>query len=97
MSRHLTKFLNTYWDASRWPVAITRKDPFGTRSLNKMTGEPPENKTMNKTEAVIARQILIYKADVPWVISLVVCSSVLPQSHNHGAGYLRLCEQFYAR
>jgi hypothetical protein len=77
MSKRLTKFLNTYWDASRWPVAITRNDPFGTRSLNETTGEPPENLTMNKTEAIITRQVLIYRANVPWVISLVVCSSVL--------------------
>jgi hypothetical protein len=77
MSRRLTKLLNTYWDASRWPVAVTRNDPFGLRSLNATTGEPPENLTMNKTEAVVIRQVRIYKADVPWIISLVVCSFIL--------------------
>ena len=53
MSKRLTKFLNTYWDASRWPVAITRNDPVGTRSLNETTSEPPENLAMNKTEAIL--------------------------------------------
>ncbi|KAF1835356.1 hypothetical protein BDW02DRAFT_290196 [Decorospora gaudefroyi] len=77
MSRRLTKLLNTYWDASRWPMAITRNDPFGKVSLNATTGAPPESLTMDSTEAVITHRVRIYRANVPWVVSLVLCSSVL--------------------
>ncbi|KAJ4365520.1 hypothetical protein N0V83_008139 [Neocucurbitaria cava] len=79
MSRRLTKLLNTYWDASRWPMAITRNDPYmnSTSSLNTTSGEPVEELRMNKTDAVVTTQVSIYKADVPWVVSLVICSSIL--------------------
>lgn len=77
MSQRLTKFINTYWDASRWPLAITRNDPFGTKSLNKTSGEPEAVLTMNKTEAIVSRQILVYRANTAWVATLVGCSCVL--------------------
>jgi hypothetical protein len=77
MSHRFTRFLNTYWDASRWPLAITRNDPFGENSINKTTNAPPAILTMNKTEAVITRQIPIYRASGTWVALLVVCSCVL--------------------
>lgn len=77
MSRRLTKILNTFWDASRWPLAITRNDPFADVSMNTITGEPNSGLTMSKTEAIFTRQVLIYKADVEWVVSLVICSIIL--------------------
>ncbi|CAO2656036.1 Nn.00g048390.m01.CDS01 [Neocucurbitaria sp. VM-36] len=77
MSQRLTKLLNTYWDASRWPLATTRNDPYAKSSLDATSGEPVKTPRMNKTEAVIARLVLICKADVPWVASLVICSSML--------------------
>ena len=77
MSQQLSRVLNTYWDASRWPLAMTRNDPFGTASINKTTGEPFEGMTMNKTEAVVTHQIPIYRASTGWVACLVTCFSVL--------------------
>jgi hypothetical protein len=77
MSHRLTRFANTFWDASRWPSAITRNDPFAFKSLNQTSGEPPVSLTMQKTEAVVVRQIPIYRADPGWVACLIICSSVL--------------------
>jgi hypothetical protein len=69
--------LNTFWDAHRWPLAITRNDPFARKSFDENTGEPTLMLTMNKTEAMTTRQIPIYRADPGWVACLVICSSVL--------------------
>jgi hypothetical protein len=77
MSQRLTRVLNTFWDASRWPLAMTRNDPFGSLSINQTSGEPNIGMTMNKTEATVTRQVPIYRANAGWVASLVMCSSVL--------------------
>jgi hypothetical protein len=77
MSHRLTRFANAFWDASRWPTASTRNDPFALKSLNQTSGEPPETMTMNRTEAVVMRQIPIYRADPGWVACLIICSSIL--------------------
>ena len=77
MSHRLTRFLNTYWDATRWPMAITRNNPYAKSSLNVTSGEPPSTLRMNKTDAVVSHQVLIYKADVAWVATLIACSCVL--------------------
>jgi hypothetical protein len=77
MSRRLTRVFNTFWDAYRWPLAITRNDPFARKSFYENTGEPANMLTMNKTEARTTRQIPIYRADPGWVACLVICSSVL--------------------
>ena len=77
MSHRLTRFLNTYWDASRWPLAVTRNDPYGKSSMNATSGEAFATMTMNKTDAIITRTVPVYKANKRWVAVLVVCSSVL--------------------
>lgn len=77
MSRRLTKFLNTYWDASRWMLASTRNDPYAKASLNTTTRVPLAGLTMKSADAVFAHQIAIYKANIPWVVSLVICSTIL--------------------
>ncbi|KAF2023295.1 hypothetical protein EK21DRAFT_118903 [Setomelanomma holmii] len=77
LSQRMTRFLNTFWDASRWPTAMTRNDPFAKDSLNKTSGQPPAILTMNATEAVVARQVPIYRANAGWVACLVICSCVL--------------------
>jgi hypothetical protein len=77
MSHRLTRVLNTYWDSSRWPTAMARNDPFGTVSLNQTSREPFPEMTMNKTDATVARQVPIYRANAGWVACLVICSSVL--------------------
>ncbi|KAF2129893.1 hypothetical protein P153DRAFT_396232 [Dothidotthia symphoricarpi CBS 119687] len=77
MSKRLTRVLNTYWDSSRWMLASTRNDPYGTSSLNTTTHQPFPSMTMKSTDAVFTRQITIYKANIPWVVSLIACSLVL--------------------
>jgi hypothetical protein len=77
MSRRLTSVLNTFWDASRWPLAITRDDPFAKISLNSQTAEPGKPLTMNKTEATTLRNIPVYRANAGWVAGLLLCSSIL--------------------
>tara|TARA_R110002003_G_scaffold1679_2_gene23408 strand:- start:521 stop:2173 length:1653 start_codon:yes stop_codon:yes gene_type:complete len=76
MSHRLTRMLNTFWDASRWPLAMTRNDPFASKSLN-ATGLPPTTLTMNDTEAIVTRQVPIYRANAGWVACLVICSCIL--------------------
>lgn len=76
LSHRMTRFINTFWDASRWPLAMTRNDPYAMTSLN-ASGIPPAVLTMDSVEGVVTRQIPIYKASVGWVICLVICSSVL--------------------
>ncbi|KAF2873962.1 hypothetical protein BDV95DRAFT_604181 [Massariosphaeria phaeospora] len=77
MSRRLTRVLNIYWDASRWPQNIVRNDPYAKSSLNETSGEPPTLMMMNRTDALFTWQEPIYKANIPWVISLLLCSGVL--------------------
>lgn len=77
MSNRLTMFLNTYWDASRWPQSIARNDPYGLVSVNRTTGLPPATLTMNQTEATTMQQKPIYKANATWVAILVICSCIL--------------------
>jgi hypothetical protein len=77
MSHRMTRFLNTFWDASRWPIAMTRNDPFAKTSLNETSGLPPRMLTMDSTNATISQQVLVYRANAGWVASLVLCSCVL--------------------
>lgn len=76
MSHRLTRFLNTYWDASRWPLAMSRNDPWGKISVNQTSGEPFDEMTMNKTNATVTRRVPVYRANNGWVAGLIICSSV---------------------
>ena len=77
MSHRLTRLLNTYWDASRWPVAMTRNDPWGKTSINQTSGEPFYGMSMSRADATAMRQVPIYHANTGWVACLVICSCVL--------------------
>jgi hypothetical protein len=77
LSHRTTRMLNTVVDASRWPLAITRNDPFARRSLNQTSGEPSPFLTLNETQAVVTKEIPIYRVNVPWATCLVICSAVL--------------------
>lgn len=79
LSQRMTKFLNTYWDATRWPQVITRNDPYllSKATRNETTGQPYTKLRMNQTEATISHPVLIYKAEIGWVVTLVLCSTVL--------------------
>jgi hypothetical protein len=79
MSKRLTRYLNTYWDASRWKMTVTRNDPFAESpaTLNKTTGEPFPDLKMNKTQATLSWQVPVYKRNTGWIACLIICSSVL--------------------
>jgi hypothetical protein len=53
MSYRLTRLMNTYWDASRWPKAMTLNDPWGKTSIHQTTGQPKSSMTMNQTDVSI--------------------------------------------
>lgn len=76
VSHRLTRVLNTYLDATRWPSAITRSDPFARASLN-ATGQPPDSLTLNSTEGVVSVLNPVYRVDAPWAAILIICSSAL--------------------
>lgn len=79
MSNRLTRYLNTYWDASRWMLAVTRNDPYAESpsTLNKTTGEPFTPLMMNKTEALVTWEVPVYKRNAGWIACLIICSGVL--------------------
>jgi hypothetical protein len=77
LSHRFTRFLNTFWDASRWPSVVSSIDPFARTSLNQTSGEPPVSMNMNRTEATVTRQIPIYRANTGWIACLLICSSAL--------------------
>jgi hypothetical protein len=54
MSHRLTRLMNTYWDSSRWPTAMTLNDPWGKASINQTTGEPISGMMMNQTDVSIS-------------------------------------------
>jgi hypothetical protein len=69
VSQHLTEVVNTYWDSSRWISTAARFDPY--------TSETHAQKEMAWTDAIITRQVLIYKASVLWILLLFLCSGTL--------------------
>lgn len=69
--------MNTYWDASRWTFSASRSDPYARLSINQTTGLPYEYLTLNQTDAPTTRQVPIYKASIPWILTLLLCSGVL--------------------
>ncbi|KAH7371443.1 hypothetical protein BKA66DRAFT_551697 [Pyrenochaeta sp. MPI-SDFR-AT-0127] len=80
ISNRLTRLSNAYFDTSRWTTAVTRNDFFAEPTFinNTQLGEwGYEGLNMNTTDATFSRQVTIYKAHVPWILALVLCSSVL--------------------
>lgn len=77
VSQRLTEILNTYWEASRWMDITTRTDPFARSSMNQTTKEPFAVLPLNQTTATVSRQLAIYKASLPWIMTLVLCAGTL--------------------
>lgn len=77
ISQRLTEILNTYWEASRWFETTIRSDPYGVSSMNRTAREPFAELRMNATTASVASQVPIYRASVPWILTLGVCSGTL--------------------
>lgn len=77
VSQRLTEIFNTYWEASRWMDTTSRADPFGVSSLNKTSNTPFEELRLIQTTASVTRQVPIYRASLPWILTLIFCSGVL--------------------
>ena len=77
VSQRLTEVFNTYWESSRWMATTIRTDPFALSSINETTNEPFLNLRLNQTTATVSRQVALYKASLPWVLTLLLCSGVL--------------------
>ncbi|KAF2832103.1 hypothetical protein CC86DRAFT_377328 [Ophiobolus disseminans] len=75
----LTQVMNAYWEASRWILATPRRDPFALSSMNATSGSLNSHldDEMNSTTAISTRQIPIYRANITWVLMLVLCSGTL--------------------
>jgi hypothetical protein len=76
-SQRLTRVMNTFWDASRWPVATTRNDPFALSSLNSTSLQPSPLLTMQSTGAITYTEFAIYNSSLPWTLSLILTSAIL--------------------
>jgi hypothetical protein len=77
VSQRLTQVFNTYWEAGRWFFTTSRYDPFARDLIKNTSDEPVTIHDLNQTEATVTRQIPIYKASVPWILILILCSGVL--------------------
>jgi len=77
LSQRMTEVLNGYWKASRWMESSPRADPFALLSINETTDKPYENLQLNETMATITRTAPMYKASLPWILTLVLCSGTL--------------------
>ncbi|ENI00779.1 hypothetical protein COCC4DRAFT_44167 [Bipolaris maydis ATCC 48331] len=77
VSQRLTEVLNTYWESSRWMPTMTRADPFALSSMDLATREPFPELLLTQALASITRQAPIYKASLPWILTLILCSGTL--------------------
>jgi hypothetical protein len=84
MSQRLTLVLNAFWQAASWGPLTTRMDPFnkpkadelGTDFRVKSVGMKPKGEIMNTT-ATITWTIPVYRANVPWCMTLLFTTGIL--------------------
>jgi hypothetical protein len=83
ISERLTIILNTYYQASAWGPQITRaglfelpQTHFKDEERNPYSAFTPEQ-WINATEAVVSRLVPVYKANIGWVVSLLLITTVL--------------------
>ncbi|KAJ8106810.1 hypothetical protein OPT61_g9296 [Boeremia exigua] len=78
-SDRLTVLLNTYWQASSWGYQITRAASFD-RPEYPWAGDS-ESRTpiryINATEATFSHLVPIYRADIGWIVGLLIISTIL--------------------
>jgi hypothetical protein len=77
MSQRLTLVMNTFWEASRWPVPTTRNDLFALSSLNFTSFQPFPLLTLSSTPAINYMQVPIYRTSLPWILTLTLTSLTL--------------------
>ncbi|KAF3035919.1 hypothetical protein E8E12_003941 [Didymella heteroderae] len=83
ISDRLTTVLNTYWQAGAWGPQITRAGMFDTPEypyVGPNDGNSQDNvpdRFLNTTDTVFTNQIPIYKAEVGWIVSLLLITIVL--------------------
>ncbi|KAF2999213.1 hypothetical protein E8E13_000989 [Curvularia kusanoi] len=82
ISERLTTIINTFYQATAWGPQITRSKPFEVPRYNFEDGNDtisaftPEQ-WMNITEAVSSVLIPTYKADVGWIVTLLLITIIL--------------------
>lgn len=83
ISERLTTIINTFYQATAWGPQITRAGLF---EVPQIVFEDKEHDTIsaftpeqwvNTTEAVLSRAVPVYKADIGWVVSLLLTTVVL--------------------
>jgi hypothetical protein len=83
ISERLTTIINTFYQATAWGPQITRAGLF---EVPQIVFEDKEHDTIsaftpeqwvNTTEAVLSRVVPVYKADIGWVVSLLLITVVL--------------------
>jgi hypothetical protein len=79
VAQRLTTLLNTYWQAGSWGTQLIKAEPFAKpKHLDEMTTGPIEvEKLNNETDATFSRQVPVYVASMPWIVVLVLTTTVL--------------------
>lgn len=77
ISDRLTALLNTYWQAGSWGTQVTGADLFSKPEYPWNGSSTAPERFMNTTQAVFSERIPVYKADVGWIISLILITTVL--------------------
>src|SRR5690242_466680 len=77
ISDRLTTLLNTYWQVGAWGTQVTTSGLFDTPEYPWNGSSAAPERFFNTTEAIFTEEVPIYKANVGWILSLVLIASIL--------------------
>ncbi|KAH8706100.1 hypothetical protein GQ44DRAFT_819031 [Phaeosphaeriaceae sp. PMI808] len=82
MSERLTLILNAYWQAASWGPLVTRMEPFKAPSDSELSASWKPNAmrlkgTITRTNTTVSISRAVYKANIPWCLTLLFTTSVL--------------------
>lgn len=79
ISDRLTTLLNTYWQAGSWGTQVTRANLYNQPEYpwNGTADSTAPERFINATEAVFSHQIPVYRADIGWIVSLILITTIL--------------------
>ena len=77
VSDRLTTFLNTYWQAGAWGTQVTRASLFDRPEYPWNGSSVAPEGFINVTEAVFSHHVPVYRADVGWIVSLILITTIL--------------------
>lgn len=77
ISQRLTVLLNTYWQAASWDSQTVTADPYAMLFMPALADGVNGQSLLNTTNAILWRNIPIYKANLPWIITLLITTSIL--------------------